>query len=293
MEHQLWRWIVTLAATFDKTPWPTRHDFRDADILAVYFWAVVHDRPTSWACCRANWPIHLRRRVLPSDATMSRRLRTPSVRALFAAVYDWATAPRAAGVYWLVDGKPLVIGGSSGDRDGRCGRAVNGMARGYKVHAILNPQGEIAASEVTAMNVDERVVADRLIPAAGVCGYLLADANYDSNKLHAAADRSGNLQLITPRRYAKTATGTGHRVQTAGRRRCLELWAQPAPRYIDGLLAERPRVERHFANWTNWGGGLGPLPAWVRTFPRVDRWVRAKLILNAIKRRNMSRTYAA
>jgi len=293
MEHQLWGWIVAVLAAFDKTPRPIRHDFRDADILAVFFWAVVHDRPVSWACHRANWPIHLRRRPLPSASTVSRRLRTPSVRALFAAVFAAATTPRDPGVYWLLDGKPFVIGGSSGDRDGRCGRAVNGMARGYKVHAVLNPQGDLAACEVTAMNVDERVVAARLIPAAGVRGYLLADANYDSNTLHAVADRRGNLQLVTPRRFAKTATGTGHRPQTAGRRRCLDLWAQPAPRYIDGLLAERPRVERHFANWTNWGGGLGPLPAWVRTLPRVDRWVRAKLVIVAVKRRNMSTSCAA
>src|SRR5262249_32352763 len=157
---------------------------------------------TSWACRRENWPIHLRRRALPSDSTMSVRLRTPSVRAMLAALGRRITAPREPGVYWLLDGKPLVIGGRSGRGEGRgggggCGRAVNGMARGYKLHAILNPQGDVAACEVTAMNVDERVVAARLIPAAGLRGYLLADANYDANPLHAVADRLGDLQLIT------------------------------------------------------------------------------------------------
>src|SRR5262249_32101863 len=237
MEHQLWTLIVALLPPLDKTPRPTRHDYRDADILRVYFWAVLHDRPTSWACRRENWPIHLRRRAPPADSTMSVRLRPPSVRAMLAALGRRITAPREPGVYWLLDGKPLVIGGSSGDGEGRCGRAVNGMARGYKLHAILNPQGDVAACEVTAMNVDERGVAARLIPAAGPRASLLADANYDANPLHAVAARLGDLQLIPPRRYAATAVGTGHRRQTAGRRRCLDLWGQPAPRYIDGLLA--------------------------------------------------------
>jgi hypothetical protein len=293
MERQLWTAIVALLTPLDKTPCPTRHDFRDAHILTIYLWAVIHDRPIAWACSRKNWPIHLRSQKLPSPATMSRRLRHPSVEALFDALADRVIAPKTPGAFWIIDGKPLPIGGASGDRDGRCGRAANGMARGYKLHAVLNSQGEIAASEVTAMNVDERTVAARLIEQMHVQGYLVADANYDSNKLHALCDRLGNLQLITPRRYAKSAKSTGHRPQTNGRQRCLDLWNQPKPKYIDTLLEKRDAIERCYGNLTNWGGGLGPLPAWVRTLPRVTRWVRAKLIINAIKRQRKITTYDA
>jgi hypothetical protein len=293
MEHQLWTSIVALLASLDKTPRPTLRDFSDSEIVKVYYWAVVHDRPVSWACRRENWPIHLRRNPRPSDATMSRRLRSPSVVTLLNEISRRTTAPKEPGIYSMIDGTPLPIGGASGDRQGVCGRAANGMARGYKLHAILNPQGEIAACEITAMNVDERAVAVRLIPQAGIQGYLLADANYDANRLHEVCDRLGDLQLITPRRFARTAQGTGHRPQTAGRRRCLDLWAQPEPRFIDELLDNRRAIERHFGNLTNWGGGLGPLPAWVRTLPRVDRWVRAKLAINAVKRHTTIGSYAA
>jgi hypothetical protein len=286
MEHQLWMAIVALLLPLDKTPCPTHHDYQDHEIARIFFWAVVHDRPIAWACSRKNWPIHLRRRPLPSTSTMSRRLRSPSVVALLDELSRRVTAPTQPGVFWMIDGKPLVIGGASGDSEGPCGRAANGMARGYKLHAILNSQGEIAACKVAPMNVDERVVAERLIAQAAIQGYLVADANYDSNPLHAICDALGNLQLLTPRRFAKTAKGTGHRRQAVGRLRCLDLWSQPEPRYIDELLNDRRAIERNFGNLTNWGGGLGPLPAWVRTLRRVDRWVRAKLVLTAIKRRN-------
>ena len=79
MEHQLWKAILAIARIFDKTPHPTRHAYRDVDMAAVFHWAVVHDRPGAWACAKRPWPIHLRRRPLPSPATLSRRLRRPSV----------------------------------------------------------------------------------------------------------------------------------------------------------------------------------------------------------------------
>ena len=284
MEHQLWSAILPHLAALDQTPRPTRHTYSDRDIVAVYLWAVLHDRPQAWACEAPNWPIHRRRRRLPSASSLSKRLRTPSVCALLVALFDALAAPQTTGVFWVMDGKPLPISGVSGDVQAVCGRAAGGMARGYKLHVIMNIHGEIAACEVTAMNVDERVVAERLLAAADIQGYIAADANYDSNPLHADCDATGNRQLITPRRYARTARSTGHRRQTAGRQRCLVLWKQPEPRFIDGLLLGRDEIERRFGNLTSCAGGLGPLPAWVRTLPRVDRWVRAKILLNAVRR---------
>lgn len=284
MERQLYRAILALLSPLDKTPSPTRHEFPDARILAIVFWACLHDRPVSWACARKNGPLDLRRPAPPSPSTLSRRLRRPSAIAPMADLLARVLPPAEPGAFGMIDGKPPVIGGASGDREGVGGRAVNGMARGYKLHALLNPQGDIAACEVTAMNVDERVVAERLIRQAGVQGDVLADANYDSNTPHAVCDTLGDLQLLTPRRFA-AAKGTGHRPQAPGRQRCLEAGAAPEPRYLDGRLDGRDAIERHFANLTNWGGGLGPLPAWVRTQPRVEAWVAAKLAIAAVKRR--------
>ena len=134
-------------------------------------------------------------------------------------------------------------------------------------------------------------MAQRLFAAARLQGYIVADANYDSNRLHDCCDAAGERQLITPRRYARTAKSTGHRPRSAGRLRCLELWGQPAPRWIDGLLHARGEIERRFGTLVCTAGSLGPLPAWVRTLPRVDRWVRAKLLIHALPRRLPTTTY--
>jgi hypothetical protein len=71
MERELWRILYRVAQELDN-PWG---DWRycTADVLAVYFWAVVHDRPTSWAAEPAPWPDDLRPAVLPSQSTLSRR----------------------------------------------------------------------------------------------------------------------------------------------------------------------------------------------------------------------------
>jgi hypothetical protein len=293
MEHQLWSAILPHLIPLDQTPRPTRHTYSDSDIVAVYLWAVLHDRPQGWACDPRNWPIHRRRRRLPSASALSKRLQTPSVIALLLALFASLASPSTPGVFWVMDGKPLPVSGVSGDAQATCGRAAGGLARGYKLHVIVNIRGEIAACEVTPMNVDERVVAERLLAAASIQGYVAADANYDSNPLHACCDAAGNRQLITPRRYARTAKSTGHRPQTAGRRRCLDLWSQPEPRFIDGLLHTRDEIERRFGNLSCCAGGLGPLPAWIRTLPRVDRWVRAKLLLHAVRRRLKTATCVA
>src|SRR5580692_586439 len=73
MEHKLWRSIVAVLATLIKSRKPTAFDFSDADIVKVYYWSVIHDRPTSWACERKHWPLWRRRHALPSESTMSRR----------------------------------------------------------------------------------------------------------------------------------------------------------------------------------------------------------------------------
>jgi hypothetical protein len=281
MEHQLWKAIVAVLVTLDKKPMTTRFDYSDERIVQVYYWAVIHDRPTSWACRPANWPPHLRRQPLPSPSRMSRRLRSSSVASLLTALERRVLAPTEPGLFWVIDGKPLPIGGCSKDRQAGYGRAAGGKAKGYKVHAIIGAHG-IAAWRVAPMNKDERVMAARLLRGAGIQGYLVADSNYDSNPLHGLCDRLTELQLITRRRYGP-GYGTGHRRQTAGRLRSMERVESPFPAFADKLLADRSAIERAFDNWVSWGGGLTGLPAWVRTHRRVHRWVQAKLVLAAIK----------
>jgi hypothetical protein len=290
MEHQLWKALVAVVQTLDKPRTPTRFDFPDEDIVKVYYWSVICDRPTSWACRPEHWPLHLRKGPLPSPATMSRRLRSPRIVALLEALARRVTAPQPPGLFWMIDGKPLPIGGCSKDRQAGYGRAAGGKAKGYKLPALVSATGLLAAWRVAPMNKDERVLAERLLRSAPeqVLGYVLADANYDSNKLHQVCDERGHLQLVTPRRYGPEK-GTGHRQQTAGRLRSIALTESPFPAFAQQLRKDRVEIERQFGNLTNWGGGLTCLPAWVRTHRRVHRWVQAKLVVSRLKRQAAAR----
>jgi hypothetical protein len=285
MEHQLWKAIVAVLTALDKPRPSARQAFSDEDIVKVYYWAVICDRPTSWATAKEHWPLHLRKRRLPSNATMSRRLRSPSVAALLDALERRVTAPKGPGLFWMVDGKPLPIGGCSKDRQAGYGRSAGGKAKGYKLHALVGGDGSVACWRLAPMNKDERVMAERLVKAAPpeVVGYVVGDGNYDSNPLHQSCDERGDTQLVTPRRGGP-GKGTGHRKQAAGRLRSIALTEGPFPAFAQQLLKDRAEVERQFGNLVNWGGGLTCLPAWVRTHRRVRRWVQAKLVLAKLKR---------
>lgn len=292
MEHQLWLSIVHVISSLSKARKPTICDFSDEDIVKLYYWSVIYDRPVSWACQRKQWPLCQRRKALPSSSTMSRRLRTRSVQALLNALEKRVIAPQRPGIFWMIDGKPLPISGCSKDRQAGYGRAANCKAKGYKIHALVASDGAIAEWRLAPMNMDERVMAERILRTAPIQGYVIGDKNYDSNKLHQVCDARGDLQLVTPRRYG-SKHGLGHHKHAVGRLRSIHLTENPYPEFGKQLLHDRGGIEREFAHTTNWGGGLVCLPPWVRTHRRAHRWVQAKLVLTALKRSPRITTYAA
>jgi hypothetical protein len=291
MERRLWEELVRWLRQLGKSRFNPRQQFSDDEIIAVYYWAVIHDRPVSWACQRINWEPAIRQRALPSNTTMSRRLRSLAVRQrVLELERRLLRSSNSSGLVWFIDGKPLVIGGCSKDRQAGFGRAASSKAKGYKLHAIVGADHSIPEWRIAPMNVDERKMGRRMLRAAEIRGYVAADRNYDSNELHAICDLRGNLQLVAARRYGPNH-GHGHRKQTPGRMRSKAILEDPDSQFGKDLLAQRDAIERYYGNLSNWGGGLTHLPSWARTHRRVHRWVQAKLIINAIRRHLRQTTY--
>lgn len=288
MEHQLYREIVAVLRRIGKRRRRRGEVFSDEEIVRTWFWGAIYDRPVSWACQRRNAPLHERSRPRPSNATMSRRLRSEEVRRLLDQIETDVLRPQQRCLLWMIDGKPLTIGGCSKDRQAGYGRAASTMAKGYKLHAVFGPQFTVAAWRIAPMNKDERVMARRLLRDAPVQGYVLGDGNYDSNDLHDVCFARDNVQFVAPRRYGP-GRGTGHRRQSPGRLRSMEL-LEGESSFGRSLFSQRFLIEQSFGHLTSWGGGLNSLPSWARTHRRVHRWVQAKLILTALKRRLSSTT---
>jgi hypothetical protein len=244
--------------------------------VAVYLWAVLHDRPVSWACKPKNWPPELWTRKLPSQSTMSRRLRTAEVQHLLHCMERALAANASADWVLKIDGKPLTVGGYSKDRDAARGRAANGFARGYKLHAIYGCSPVPVAWELAAMNVAESTMARFTIPRLRSGGYLLGDCAFDSNALYELASSRG-YQLVAPRQ--KPQAKLGHTRHQAARLRSIELLQTDFGR---ALYHERGRIERQFGWLTNHSAALAPLPAWVRRIHRVRLWVQAKIVIHAV-----------
>jgi hypothetical protein len=248
--------------------------------VSVYLWAVIHDRPTDWACDENNWPKDLRDlwiAGLPSQPTMSRRLGTTEVKRLLATMEERMGSMQHAGLVFVVDGKPMIVGSHSKDPDAPWGHVRRGWAKGYKLHAIYGGGCLPLCWEVAPLNEAEPDVAARMIPAltAGGC-YILGDSQYDSNRLHDLTLATGR-QLVAQRK--RPNCGLGHCRHSPGRLRSIALLEG---RFGRKLYALRKNIERQFGWLTNHGAGLAPLPNWVRRFHRVCLWVQAKLIVHSL-----------
>jgi hypothetical protein len=85
MERVRWLELYRLAVELGKA-FPGRVRYSSAVIVGVFLWAVIHDRPVSWACEREHWPAQWEFRRLPSQSVMSRRLRSKAVKGMLDAM---------------------------------------------------------------------------------------------------------------------------------------------------------------------------------------------------------------
>ncbi len=279
MERELWPSLYRLLKETAKDFHQKYVQMQPWVLVAVMLWAALHDRPVSWACQRRHWSTTaLKPWRLPSPATMSRRIDGVAVGLLWRALERRLRDGGRPALVAFVDGKPLPIGGNGKDPDARFGRGAGCVAKGYKLHTVWSNRALPEAWEVTPLNVGEKEVAGRLIGRLGYGGYLLADGNYDASHLYDAAFARG-YQLVSPCRKAK-APGSGKHYQSPHRLRGLAILRGG---FGKALFRARTAIERSFGNATTFGGGLGPLPAWVRGLERVRTWVWAKLLINAVR----------
>lgn len=266
--------IKEAARRMPKPRW--RPEYSDALIVAMYLWAVHHDRPQGWACNRANYRSCFRPRRLPSQSRFSRRIRSARCRALLTAVYRrLADVDRASDINYI-DARPFPVGGCSKDRQSRCGRVRGGRARGYRLHALVSDDRRVLNWAVTPMNEAETTCAQLLIHTApAVADVILGDGVFDASPLYDAAAARGSTLVAAIRDDRLRSKPRANRNSPA-RLVAVEQWKHGVARYV---YRDRIAVERTFGNQSSYGGGLGPLPAWVRTLPRVTRWIGAKLTL--------------
>ena len=284
MERELWPFLYHELRE-------TANDFRQKYVqipawvlVAVSLWAALHDRPVAWACNPRNWSTTgLRPWKLPSPSTMSRRAYSVGVGLLWHALQERLRrrSPEPA-LIAMLDGKPLPVGGYTKDPDAAYGRGAGMMAKGYKLHTVWSNGALPEQWEVTSLKVGETTVAGEMLARSrGRGGYLLADSNYDSSKLFDEAAEAG-YQLVVP--IEGEGAGEGHRYQSPRRMQCVEMMrGRSKSDFGPSLYEMRTGIERKFGNATSFGGGLGPLPAWVRRLHRIRTWVWAKLLINAAR----------
>ena len=253
--------------------------FGDELILTMYLWAVAHDRPMCWACDKSHYHEPFRPRRLPSVSQFCRRVKTELFQRQLQALHDLLSRDRRlAGINFL-DGLPLPVGNFSRDPDARRGWGVGRVEKGYKLHALATQDRFVAGWSVAPLNVHEMHVAGRLIgqatpvPAGAV---FLADGNYDAHDLHKHVAGHGGWLWARPRGMARHDVTL--RQMGPARRALLDVWRQ-TPGFARALQLKRVHIEGIFSNLTACGGGLGPLPRFVRRLERVRRWVGGKIIL--------------
>lgn len=274
MDNHVWRTVYSAVRSVNRSvPREGRAKrFSDVLIVGMYLWAVWHDRPLCWACDRVHYNSLFRPKHLPSVSQFCKRIKSARCQSILEKVYQRLARTDAPTIGCFLDARPLPVGSCSKDAQAKPGRLYGGFARGYKLHELVQADGRTAVWSVMPMNVSELQVARELIEVGRPRGWVLADAAYDSGALYEQVASYGGCLLAIPRKGA----GKGHCPQSEARLASLFVW-----RRVGRLMRRRRvRVEGVFGNQSSYGGGLGPLPAWVRTLQRVRRWVGAKLILH-------------
>lgn len=254
-----------------------RPEFSDRLIVQMYFWTVSHDRPRNFAARRDNYSTIFRPRRLPSYSQFCRRLHMSRVLAMIEHVHHrLAMSPQPVGLAFI-DGKAMPVSESSKDPDARTDRGHGKFSRGYKLHALATEDGRIRHFRVRPMNEAEpRVSREQIMPLLPAGLVVIGDGNYDSKFLYDIASERGSWFFAPPKKQPQVRTSW--RRTSEARREAVEVWEQ-TPQLAKATYKLRTEIERIFSRLSCYGGGLAPLPAWVRRLDRVTLWVTAKIVL--------------
>jgi hypothetical protein len=262
-----------------------RHTYSDFLIARLYFWAVLHDRPMTWALD----PFHYNRifspRKRPSVSQLHRRIASDRFARLLQRVHDrfagsngrFAGSDRIGSL--CIDGHALCVSPVSQDRDARRGHVPGGFAKGYKLHAVVSRDRKIPVFCVLPLNRHEMPVAREMLrhlPRVTPGTFILADGNYDAHVLHKDVAAWGGWLVTRPR--GRGQHPVTRRQMGPARRTLIDLW-QSRPQLMRRIYRERNRIEQVFGHLRCTPGLLGPLPSFVRGMARVRRWVGAKITL--------------
>jgi hypothetical protein len=245
--------------------------------VKIYLWTVANDRPLLWMSVPGHLSPAIRCGKVPSYSQFCKRLKSPRVGAMITHVSSRLSVPPGPVSLAFIDGKALPISECSGDPDARTGRGGGRFSRGFKLHALCDDRRRIRAFRVTPMNTGEPTVARehlvRHIPRGVV---VLADGNYDGRDLYSEVG-GRDAALLTPQKRNRRTEAAFYKTSPE-RRAAMELW-RDHPAAAQELYTKRGLIERVFSALTCYGGGLAPLPSWVRRIDRVTRWVTAKIAI--------------
>src|SRR3712207_1830773 len=112
MDREIWRAVMAavrracreVGHVGRRPRYPTRL------VVAMYCWAVWHDRCLSWACDRADYGRLCRPRKLPGVSQFCRRVKSPRVRRTLHLLHEQLARPGAPAALSYLDGKLLPVG---------------------------------------------------------------------------------------------------------------------------------------------------------------------------------------
>lgn len=280
MDDELFELVYRIACQL----WPRREkrvQYSGRQIVLMYYWSVIRGKPRAWVCDPRNLPARLLDMPIPSRSQFCRRLNTIDLQTMLDAIEQQLNQVSNTALIgcWFIDAKPLTISPYSKDKAARWGWAYDRKARGYKLFAMTDPTGRVVAWHVGGMNESEPAVAQKLIKAMDRPGYLMGDSIYDSNLLHEST-AAMEVQLIAPRKQPERPISKRARhPQRLHAIAMLETFCNGFGRTMYNL---RTHIERQFAVMASSRVGLDHLPGFIRTPPRVHRWIQAKLVLYAL-----------